>query len=250
MSGNKQIRIDEVKGPLVESFKKKNQQYYPTGLIKVFPSGCTFFSEYRKHVEKIRHLEVLPDDVWIVTYPKCGTTWTQEMVWLLMNDLDFDKAKNIKLIDRSPFVEFACMLSPSEREVLEIEDTVQQVERLKSPRCIKSHLPLDLLPEQLWINLPAVVERTANFLNRPINPDELHQLCNHISFGNMRKNPMINIEAEMFKIDRGKVEGKVEPFIRKGQVGGWRSDITPQLAEKIDKWTVEKLKGTDYVVGI
>ena len=35
-----------------------------------------------------------PRDVWVVTPPKCGTTWTQEMVWLIANDLDYEGAKS------------------------------------------------------------------------------------------------------------------------------------------------------------
>jgi hypothetical protein len=34
-----------------------------------------------------------------------GTTWTQEMVWLIANDLDFEKAKKTPLNDRVPFFE-------------------------------------------------------------------------------------------------------------------------------------------------
>jgi hypothetical protein len=35
-----------------------------------------------------------------------------------------------------------------------IGDSVQKVEMLQSQRCIKSHLPLQLLPEQLWTVKP------------------------------------------------------------------------------------------------
>ncbi len=34
-----------------------------------------------------------------------GTTWTQELVWLIANDCDFEGAKK-KLNDRSPFIEY------------------------------------------------------------------------------------------------------------------------------------------------
>jgi hypothetical protein len=37
-----------------------------------------------------------------------------------------------------------------------IGDSVHEVEMLKSPRCIKSHLALQLLPEQLWTVRPKV----------------------------------------------------------------------------------------------
>ena len=33
-----------------------------------------------------------------------GTTWAQEMIWLLLNELDYEKAKEL-LHKRSPFLE-------------------------------------------------------------------------------------------------------------------------------------------------
>ena len=49
---------------------------------------------------------------------------------------------------------FACLLNEAEIRKNKVEDTIQQVEMLQSPRCIKSHLPLQLLPEQLWTVKP------------------------------------------------------------------------------------------------
>jgi hypothetical protein len=46
------------------------------------------------------------------------------------------------------------MLSEATRKEKNIEDTFQKVELLQSPRCVKSHLPLQLLPEQLWTVKP------------------------------------------------------------------------------------------------
>ena len=33
-----------------------------------------------------------------------GTTWTQEMVWMIINNLDFEGGK-VNLDDRCPFIE-------------------------------------------------------------------------------------------------------------------------------------------------
>ena len=46
------------------------------------------------------------------------------------------------------------MVSEAVRRENKVEDSIQQVEMLQSPRCIKSHLPLQLLPEQLWTVKP------------------------------------------------------------------------------------------------
>ena len=58
--------------------------------------------------ERIRNFKVKPDDIWIVTYPKSGTTWTQEMIWQIVNNVDRERGQ-LPLFTRTPFLEFGCV---------------------------------------------------------------------------------------------------------------------------------------------
>lgn len=64
---------------------------------------------YRKgasaFLELVHDMTVYNDDVWLVTLPKCGTTWMQELLWLLMHNCDFDGALREHLEVRTPFME-------------------------------------------------------------------------------------------------------------------------------------------------
>lgn len=77
------------------------------------------------------------------SFVSSGTTWVQEIVYLIQTnlDLDLEAVKNIE--QRFAFLENAY-------------PGLKTMEELRSPRLIKSHLPFHLLPEQMETVRPKV----------------------------------------------------------------------------------------------
>ena len=95
-----------------------------------------------------------------------------------------------------------------------------------------------------------MVQRTAAFLNCTLNSEQLEQLCKHLSFDSMKNNPSVSYEPVMAKMPARPttLEGKIETFMRKGEVGSWKCDLKPKLEEKLNLYTQKKLKGTNYIL--
>uniref|UniRef100_A0A1I8NMJ0 Sulfotransferase domain-containing protein n=1 Tax=Stomoxys calcitrans TaxID=35570 RepID=A0A1I8NMJ0_STOCA len=131
---------------------------YPNNLLQKDWSKrkIHYLSERLDFIRKVHYVEVFPDDVWLVTYPKCGTTWMQELLWLVMNDFDFETAKREHLEVRTPFMEFDYAISN------DLENCFKPIERLKRPRLVKSHLCLPLLPHQIWDKKPKLIYVARN----------------------------------------------------------------------------------------
>ena len=140
--------------------------YYIKVFLKVLPRA---FAKYEK---TIVDMEVLEEDIWISSFPKCGTTWTQEMVWNIVNDLDFDRAKSEKLDRRIPFFELTAITEDRHFDNFTAEEKsvnatlVASVDFCKSlttrPRIIKTHLDFQMLPRQVKEKKPKIIYVTRN----------------------------------------------------------------------------------------
>ncbi|XP_058812239.1 luciferin sulfotransferase [Topomyia yanbarensis] len=141
-------------------FCKKNS------LIEVNPGGVLMPTKFQEIGEDILNLEIRKDDVWLLSYPRTGSTWAQEMVWLLGNNLDYEGAKNIQQV-RTPLLELSAIFSEDQS----VEDFVTKHEKvnsvtcvrnLPSPRYVKCHLPWQLLPTQMDVVRPKMIYIARN----------------------------------------------------------------------------------------
>ena len=100
--------------------------------IRVSP----FFSP--RWVEKeMKNMALRPDDIWIVSHPKSGTTWTQQIVKLILNN---GRETDKMLFESVPWVE--CFNKDSNFPLAMPLD----IDSYPSPRAFKSHFPYDAMP--------------------------------------------------------------------------------------------------------
>ncbi|GBP28010.1 Sulfotransferase family cytosolic 1B member 1 [Eumeta japonica] len=146
----------------VKDMEPENEEF----LLKLFPgqpNGYAYFGKhnyvlpksYKDHVEGIRHMPLRNDDVWVATFPRSGTTWTQELTWLICNNLNYEGAAQ-SLSKRFVFIEFPSFFS---NDILNtpvfggadagILMDFKALASEPSPRFIKTHLPMSLLSPQL-----------------------------------------------------------------------------------------------------
>ncbi|XP_073836856.1 sulfotransferase 1 family member D1-like [Musca autumnalis] len=267
---------------------------------------CTLPKRFDTVLEEVYNYEVREDDVFIVTYIKCGTTWMQETAWLLLNNLDFEKSKELSQTARSPFIDFHGII-PNVPNLIEYSKT------LPSPRLLKTHMPANLLPKQIWQNktkiiyvarnckdvvvsayhfaknlqlwrgdniedfvndflndnilycnywthivdfwkmrneeniffvtyeemkrdLGGVIRRLCAFLQRPqLSEEELLHTVDYLSFNKMKENDKTNITTALK--EHIKTAKEDFQFMRRGIVGSFKDELTPELQEKIDNWS-------------
>lgn len=251
-----------------------------------------------EHLKQLRETEIYDDDIWISTYPRSGTNWTHEIVYMLQNGDSTYQKTLFELVDMYP-----------KEKILEF----------KRPRIFASHFPLKYSPRQLsergrvicvfrnpkdllvsfhsflskvkfadyngsinefidifldgqlpggsWFDhvlqwerdladnkLPSVltlfyedmkqdllshVEKIAEFLKIPSNPDLFKAIADKCTFSKMNEEKQTNIPPAVVKCTR--VEG-LNYLYRKGEIGNWKKWFTVAQNERFDRIYEEKMK--------
>lgn len=159
-------------GALLEGAEIEKQRKDFTGyidLVRLTPGRWFFPAAYTKVADSIFNFEHKSNDVVIMTYPKCGTTWSQEIIWTMRNNPDLDNPKaKIPVMIRAPFIEADMLFSGEQKEEDYTEHPAYQFfqkacpgkdwrdgvylqlsEALEEPRTIKTHLPFSLMPPNM-----------------------------------------------------------------------------------------------------
>ena len=120
-------------------------------LIRTSLGNVTLPLAFEKYQQRIKNWQVRQDDVYALTFPKNGTTLIQELAWLLQNDCNFEEAKAVQLDLRCPFLDFSILTDFLQDEMPRFlqGNFLKTIEEMPSPRVIKSHLHLCLLPDGL-----------------------------------------------------------------------------------------------------
>ncbi|XP_036103649.1 amine sulfotransferase-like [Molossus molossus] len=147
-------------------------------------------------LETLDDFEIRDDDVFIITYPKSGTIWMQQILSLIYFEEHRNGTENVDTIDRIPFLEYN----------LRKADFINR----PSPRLFCSHIPYYLAPKGLK-------NKKAKIIYVYRNPKDV--MTSYFHFSNL----MVLLEAanDMEHFMKRFLDGKVIGNVWFDHIRGW-----------------------------
>jgi len=105
-----------------------------------WPSFC---DDWETRLDGILNFDPRPDDIFVISYPKCGHHWSYEFLsMIIQGELEIPKATNL-----DNFLEFLPM---------------EVINDKPSPRLILTHVPFDSLPKKILEKRSKIIRITRN----------------------------------------------------------------------------------------
>ena len=127
---------------LTEEEKEWKAKFFvdkPKAEVVRYDNGSLVRRNFAIQMDIFHNFELRDDDIFIMSHPKTGSTWTQELVWMMVNDLDVEKSNNIKKVEKSPNI----------GKLVDENYGPDFFARMEGRRVIKTHNSFDFLPLDL-----------------------------------------------------------------------------------------------------
>lgn len=67
------LEFEDITDELTNKIEEKCKPgLMPVAGIRVIPSNCVMPREFKPYAERLMNFEIREDDVWVISYPKCG----------------------------------------------------------------------------------------------------------------------------------------------------------------------------------
>ncbi|KAM4580631.1 amine sulfotransferase-like isoform 2-T2 [Odontesthes bonariensis] len=232
-------------------------------------------------VDQICNLEIRDSDTFVVTYPKSGTIWMQQILLMLKAKGDvtaISELSNLSNAEVIPWIELrgnreAFISAPTPRQRVthlqyqflppalsqkigkSFEDFFEKFlrgevfgsswfEHIKTWYSHKDEMNMLFITyEEMIKDLKSAVEKISLFLGQKLTDEQLANVVKHSTFNNMKRIPQASYE----QVPEDLLSHHLGTFMRKGTIGDWKNHLTVAQSERFDEVFLREMKDFPFL---
>ncbi|KAK2502671.1 hypothetical protein MC885_013052, partial [Smutsia gigantea] len=222
-------------------------------------------------VENLDDFEIRDDDAFIITYPKSGTIWAQQLLSLIYFEEHHKGLANVETVDRVPYLEYGLTgghfdkipsprLNPKDvmcsffhfsnmLRILQPSTNMEEFMELFLKGKVlgslwfdhirgwyehKSHFNIQfIMYEDMIKDLRSSILKVCKFWGKELSKEDMDAVVSQAMFENKKSDPRANYENVLNRLHV--LRRKDGHFLRKGTIGDWKNYMTVAQNETFDR---------------